>query len=428
MDPIQVLIADDDPGVLEVLTSIVTADPAMDVIGAASGAEEAIDLARDLRPDVALVDVRMPGGGGPRAARGIRRGSPHTAVIALSAIEDPVAVVAMVEAGASGFVSKADTTLEIVRAIRRCREGGTSLSARIRDGAAEALASRLASGTRIAGPRNMSRDRIRNLVEDGDGVHMVFQPIVDLRGGTIVAVEALARFLTRPRRSPDAWFADAREHGLGIDLEMVAMRRALTYLPKLPPGVRMALNLSPDALGSVQFALLLEEEPLDRLILEVTEQTRIVDQQRLERALEPWRDGGALVAVDDVGAGFSGLNRVVELRPDFVKLDIALTRGIDSDHLRQSLVAMLGSFARETGAALIAEGLETDTQIAKLLEMDVRLGQGFRLGRPGPLPFPDGSGRLRWGGRHAFTPGRTEGRVEETVHVPDVGPKRDGAS
>jgi DNA-binding NarL/FixJ family response regulator len=295
MDPIQVLIADDDPGVLEVLTSIVTADPAMDVIGAASGAEEAIDLARDLRPDVALVDVRMPGGGGPRAARGIRRGSPHTAVIALSAIEDPVAVVAMVEAGASGFVSKADTTLEIVRAIRRCREGGTSLSARIRDGAAEALASRLASGTRSAGPRNLSRDRFRNLV-------------------------------------------------------------------------------------------------------------------------------------DDVGAGFSGLNRVVELRPDFVKLDVALTRGIDSDHLRQSLVAMLGSFARETGAALIAEGLETDTQIAKLLELDVRLGQGFRLGRPGPLPFPDGSGRLRWGGRHAFTPGRTEGRVEETVHVPDVGPRRDGAS
>ena len=419
MDPIQILIADDDPGVLEVLTSIVAADPAMDVIGAANGAEEAIDLARDLRPDVALVDVRMPGGGGPRAARGIRRGSPHTVVIALSAIEDPVAVVAMVEAGASGFVSKVDTTLEIVRAIRRCNEGRTSLSARIRDGAAEALASRLTSGISLAGPRRVSRDRIKDFVDDGEGVHIVFQPIVDLRGGTIVAVEALARFLTRPRRSPDAWFADAREHGLGIDLEIAAMRRALTHLPKLPPGVRMALNLSPDALGSVQFALLLEEEPLDRLILEVNEQTRIVDPQRLTRALEPWRDGGVLVAVDDVGAGFSGLNRLVELRPDFIKLDIALTRGIDSDHTRRSVVTMLGSFAREIGAALIAEGLETDTQIARLLELDVRLGQGFRLGRPGPLPFPDGSGRLRWGGRHTFPPGGRERRVEEAVHVPE---------
>jgi EAL domain-containing protein (putative c-di-GMP-specific phosphodiesterase class I) len=427
MDPIQVLIADDDPGVLEVLTSIVTADPAMDVIGAANGAKEAIDLARDLQPDVALVDVRMPGGGGPRAARGIRQGSPHTAVIALSAIEDPVAVVAMVEAGASGFVSKGDTTLEIVRAIRRCTEGGTSLSARIRDHAAEALAYRLA-GTRIAAPPSVTRDRIRDFVELGEGVHIVFQPIVDLWDGTIVAVEALARFLTRPRRSPDAWFADAREHGLGVDLEIVAMRRALTYLPKLPPGVRMALNLSSDALGSVQFAVLLEEQPLDRLILEVTEQTRTVDQQRLDRALEPWRAGGALVAVDDVGAGFSGLTRLVELRPDFIKLDIALTRGIDSDGIRQSLVTMLGSFARETGAALIAEGIETDEQIARLLELDVRLGQGFRLGRPGPLPFPDGSGRLRWGGRHAFTAVRTEGPVEETVHVPDVGPRRDDAS
>jgi EAL domain-containing protein (putative c-di-GMP-specific phosphodiesterase class I) len=426
MDPIQVLIADDDPGVLEVLTSLVTADPAMDVIGAANGAKEAIDLARDLQPDVALVDVRMPGGGGPRAARGIRQGSPRTAVIALSAIEDPLAVVAMVEAGASGFVSKGDTTLEIVRAIRRCKEGGTSLSARIRDHAAEALAYRLA-GTRIAAPPSVTRDRIRDFVELGEGVHIVFQPIVDLWDGTIVAVEALARFLTRPRRSPDAWFADAREHGLGVDLEIVAMRRALTYLPKLPPGVRMALNLSSDALGSVQFAVLLEEQPLDRLILEVTEQTRTVDQQRLDRALEPWREGGALVAVDDVGAGFSGLTRLVELRPDFIKLDIALTRGIDSDGIRQSLVTMLGSFARETGAALIAEGIETDEQIARLLELDVRLGQGFRLGRPGPLPFPDGSGRLRWGGRHAFRSVRTEDPVEETMHVPDVGPRRDDA-
>lgn len=402
MDPIRVLIADDDPAILEILTALVSSDPSMNIVGAASGADEAIDLAKEHLPDVALLDARMPGGGGPRAARGIRRSSPHTDIIALSASEDPVTVVAMLDSGASGYVSKGDSTTEILRAIHRCREGRTSLSARVRGAVAETLAEQVTSISRASGRRSGTRGRIRDII-DGDAIHMVFQPIVDLRSGDVVAVEALARFLTRPRRSPDVWFAEARGSGVGVELELAAAQRALSHVTQLPITARLAVNLSPEAICSEQLAEALEPVPLSRVIVEVTEQTRIVDEDRFHAAVAGWRDEGLLLAIDDVGAGFSGLNRVVDLRPDFIKLDIALTHGIASDRVRRSLVETLATFAAGVDTAVIAEGIESDDQIAGLLELGVELGQGYRLGRPGPLPPADAYDRLHWAGRHAFT-------------------------
>ncbi|HEV8564291.1 MAG TPA: EAL domain-containing protein [Actinomycetota bacterium] len=401
MDPIRVLIADDDPAILEILTFLVSSDPSMDFVGAASGADEAIDLAKEHLPDVALLDARMPGGGGPRAARGIRRGSPHTDIIALSVSEDPVTVVTMLDSGASGYVSKGDSTKEILRAIHRSREGRTSLSARVRGAVAETLADHVTSQARAAGRRSGTRSRIKDLI-DSDAIHIVFQPIVNLRTGDVVAVEALARFMTRPRRSPEVWFADARDTGVGVELELAAARRALTNVEKLSPPARLAVNLSPEAICSEQLAVALSQVPLDRLIVEVTEQTRIVDEERFHAVIEGWRAEGLLLAVDDVGAGFSGLNRVVDLRPDFIKLDLALTHGIASDHVRRTLVSTLATFAVGVGTAVIAEGIESDDQITGLLELGVELGQGYRLGRPGPLPPADATDRVRWAGRHAF--------------------------
>jgi EAL domain-containing protein (putative c-di-GMP-specific phosphodiesterase class I)/CheY-like chemotaxis protein len=402
MDPIRVLIADDDPAILEVLRMLVSSDPSMDFVGAAGGADEAIDLAKEHHPDVALLDARMPGGGGPRAARGIRRGSPHTDIIALSASEDPVTVVAMLDSGASGYVSKGDSTKEILRAIRRCREGRTSLSARVRGAVAETLAEQVTSGSRASGRRNSTRGRIRDVI-DGDAIHMVFQPIVNLRSGEVIAVEALARFLTRPRRSPEVWFAEARGSGVGIELELAAASRALSHVKQLPKPARLAVNLSPEAICSEQVFETFERIPLERVIVEVTEQTRILDEDRFHSTIAGWRSEGLLLAVDDVGAGFSGLNRVVDLRPDFIKLDLALTQGIAVDQVRRALVGTLATFAEGIDTAVIAEGIESDAQIAGLLELGVELGQGYRLGRPGPLPRAEATERVRWAGRHAFT-------------------------
>jgi EAL domain-containing protein (putative c-di-GMP-specific phosphodiesterase class I) len=122
----------------------------------------------------------------------------------------------------------------------------------------------------------------------------------------------------------------------------------------------------------------------------------------LQDALAPWRWGGLLVAVDDTGAGYSTLGRIVQLQPDLIKLDIALTRGVETDPGRQVLIEKLQEYATSVGATLVAEGVETDDQIVRLRALGVRLGQGFRLGRPGPLPAPSADGVLVWKGRHAF--------------------------
>jgi EAL domain-containing protein (putative c-di-GMP-specific phosphodiesterase class I)/DNA-binding NarL/FixJ family response regulator len=401
MDAIRVLIADDDPEVIDVLTEVIATDPSMDLVGTAGGADAAIDLAKEHHPDVALLDVRMPGGGGPRAARGIRRSSPQTGVIALSASEAPDTVMTMLESGASGYVSKADSTLEILRAIRRCQEGKPSLSGRVRDGVAETLADRVAGGPAKTMRTDAVRDRILRFI-DGDDLDVVFQPIVELTTGAVVAVESLARFTTRPRRAPDIWFREARDRGLSVQLEMAAVRKALAHLPALPPSVSLSLNFSPEAIESEEFPVVLARQPLDRLIVEVTEQSAPGDHASLEEALRPWRWAGLLVAIDDAGAGFSTLNRMVELRPEFIKLDITLTRDIETDIARQSLVEMLQVHSAQVGASLVAEGIEKDGQIARLLELGVGLGQGHRLGRPGPLPTLNSTGAVRWEGRHAF--------------------------
>jgi EAL domain-containing protein (putative c-di-GMP-specific phosphodiesterase class I) len=398
MDDIRVLIADDDPEVLQLLARVIDDDPAMEVVASARGADEAIELATEHRPDVAVLDVRMPGGGGPRAARAILRRSPSTDVVAFSTFEAAESVLSMLEAGARGYVSKSDPA-EIAGAIRRCRGGDTALSTRIRDKTAESLATSALKRTNAAS-RGKRRERIFRFI-DGDGLDVVFQPIVDLDDGNIVAVEALSRFTDPSHRSPDVWFREARDVGLGVALEVAAARLALRSLPLLPWSVSLALNFSSEALGSAEFTTLMGHHPVDRLIVEVTEQTD-GPTSTLQDALAPWRWGGLLVAVDDVGAGYSTLGRIVQLQPDLIKLDITLTRGLQSDPGRQILIGKLQEYAGGVGATLIAEGIETAEQMAQLRALGVRVGQGYHLGRPGPLPAPTREGTLLWEGRHAF--------------------------
>src|SRR5574341_425480 len=131
MDRIRVLIAEDEPSVREAMADLVSSDPAMDVVGAARDADEAIEMARAQRPDVALIDVKMPGGGGPRATREIRRESPQTQVVALSAYEDRRTVLEMLRAGVVGYVVKGTSADEILYTIRRSMRGQGSLSVEI---------------------------------------------------------------------------------------------------------------------------------------------------------------------------------------------------------------------------------------------------------------------------------------------------------
>ena len=229
----------------------------------------------------------------------------------------------------------------------------------------------------------------RILAEDGRLLKTVFQPIVDVRTGRIVGVEALARFDSDPYRTPDLWFAAAERCGLGLELELFAVRLALTSAHSLPPDTYVALNVAPSTLTSPELRSLLEGRALERVVLELTEHARVESYEPLREAVSFYRGRGARLAIDDAGSGYSSFQHILELRPDIIKLDRSLTSGIDENPVRFALATALVTFAQSLGARVCAEGIESSSELVALQQLGVRYGQGYFLGRPNPLPLAE---------------------------------------
>ena len=224
-------------------------------------------------------------------------------------------------------------------------------------------------------------DRIRHVIAAGL-VRSVLQPIVRLDNGQVVGLEALARFPGDPDTGPGRWFAEADGAGLGSELELVALEAGLARIGRVPEGCYLSVNVSPQTLGLDHFAACLESLPLDRLVIEITEHSPVRDYEPLRRVIDGFRARGARLAIDDAGAGFASLNHVVALHPDIIKLDISLIRGLDHDATKTSLVRSLAAFAREVGADVVAEGVESRAEQRALRQLGIEFGQGFLLGRP----------------------------------------------
>lgn len=227
------------------------------------------------------------------------------------------------------------------------------------------------------------RQRIESVL-DGGGFEMLYQPIVELGTGDLIAAEALARFTGLPYRPPDVWFSEADSAGLGVELELAAVRAALAPLPFLPDQISVAVNVGPAAIGSRELARMVESAGPSRVILELTEHLKVQDYPRLSAQLTPLRRQGVRLAIDDTGAGISSLTHVLKLAPDVIKLDREITSGIDLDPVRRALTSALVTFAAESGALVVAEGIETDAELTMLRDLGIVYGQGFHLGRPGP--------------------------------------------
>lgn len=189
--------------------------------------------------------------------------------------------------------------------------------------------------------------------------------------------EALARFAVEPRRTPDVWFAEAAAVGLLIDLELMAVGAALAQFDRLPAGVHLSVNLSPESVMSPRLAATLAGYPLERIVIEVTEHAPVEDYEILNAALGNLRAQGCRLAIDDAGAGFASLRHILRLAPDVIKLDISLTRGLDHDRARRALATALISFANEIGATIVAEGIETVAEVDALRALGVAFGQGY---------------------------------------------------
>jgi EAL domain-containing protein (putative c-di-GMP-specific phosphodiesterase class I) len=235
----------------------------------------------------------------------------------------------------------------------------------------------------------------------GEGLETMFQPIVDLRTGAVVGLEALTRFSIPPLRGPDVWFGEAHALGLGVELELVAARAALAHAGSVPPGTYLSVNVSPPALCSPAFLDLLPSLPAEHLVIELTEHAPVEDYGALGQQLGTLRARGGRIAVDDAGAGFSCLRHILRLEPDFIKLDVSLTQGIDQNRSLRALASALRHFAADTHSTIVAEGVERPEETRALLALGVRYAQGYHLGAPAPasirlgVPPADGQAARR---------------------------------
>lgn len=225
-----------------------------------------------------------------------------------------------------------------------------------------------------------------------EAFHPVFQPIVDLETGEAIGFEALTRF--KDGTPPNRVFEAARRTGLGDALETATLEAAIRDAEDLPPGVWVSLNVSPRFAVSGRLPMILGQRTRP-VVLEITEHETVDDYRALREAIAAL-GADVRTAVDDAGSGIANFNHLVEMRPAFIKLDISLIRGVNTDLTRQALIVGLRHFARTIGHTIIAEGVETRAERATLRSLDVQYGQGYLLGRPAEVTawkLPVGRGR-----------------------------------
>jgi EAL domain-containing protein (putative c-di-GMP-specific phosphodiesterase class I)/DNA-binding NarL/FixJ family response regulator len=377
---IRVLIADDEASLRLMVSELIRAYDGFEIAGMAADADEAIEQAAATRPDVALLDVRMPGGG-VSAARAIRSRSPRTSVVAHSAYHDTTLVLAMLRAGATGYVVKGAPPSELIAALEGAARGTSTLSGEALSGMVAELAVQRRQNQRSAAERGKLRREIRAVIDRSE-VRSALQPIFDLERLQPVGYESLARFPNHNSRQVPDWFADAATVGMRAELELTALATGMGVLGALPADTFLAVNASPELLGERTLAEMVAATANRRIVLEVTEHVEVADYDALAGYLHQLRAAGCRIAVDDAGAGYASLRHILRLRPDYIKLDMTLTRDIDTDGDRRALASSLLTFAREVSATVIAEGIETQAELDTLRGLGATLGQGYFLARP----------------------------------------------
>ncbi len=237
--------------------------------------------------------------------------------------------------------------------------------------------------------------RLRDIISNED-VRTFVHPVIHLPDRTVMGYEALTRGPEGGEfERPDKLFKVAYDSDLVLKLERLCRHKALQVASQMPANRLMFINIEPEAvvdpeLRDVVFSSMLNEAELSpgQIVLEITERAAITDFPTFRSTLEYLRMLGFAIAVDDAGAGYGSLQCLAETRPEWLKIDMSLTRGVDTDEARQQLVTSLVTFADRMDVKLIAEGIETAEQLAMLESLGVVYGQGFYFTEP-VAPFPD---------------------------------------
>jgi DNA-binding NarL/FixJ family response regulator len=380
-DPIRVMVADDEETVVDVLRTLIGSDPSLRFVGAANNAEDAIEMTARERPDVVLLDVRMPGGGGLRATREITKRCAPTKVVALSAHQDSDTVIGMISAGASGYVPKGDPTEKILRTIHRAVDA---------DYVADESGPKLSLVPPVLPRRTEQRTAVARAILDGV-ITAEFEPIAELATGRIVGLDARPRVATLPHRSYDAWLADAEGADLLLDFELSAFRASLSALPVIPEDLFLEFEVTQSTAAEGRFRRAIRASVAPRVVLGFSPLAPAAAAE-LEAAdpggtLATLRTRGIRIAARDAGPGFESLRHLSNLSPDLARLDPTLVRTLGQTFSSHSIVAAVVACAGDVGARLIAPGVGSEEQLHELRNLGVELVQGPIVGEP--IPFSE---------------------------------------
>ena len=234
--------------------------------------------------------------------------------------------------------------------------------------------------------------RFLDLVLSED-ITILYEPITSLDTREPLGYEALVRGPWESEvHSPNALFQMAEDAGLVFELDCLCRRVALRSARGLEPGKKLFVNCLPTAIHDPAFRGDVLRKTLEDLrlrpsdvVFEISEKESIGNFSVFREARDYYVDLGFQIALDDVGVGYGSLESVMELSPDYIKVDLSLVRGIDTDPPRQEMVRALHSVARAIDAQIIAEGIETNEELATLQRLGIPHGQGYLFGRPAPL-------------------------------------------
>lgn len=386
----KVLVVDDNEANLALLSAILKRG-GYDEVELITDPYEVLSAVDRYEPDVILLDLHMPGLDGFEVMEQLADAvdpNDFLPVMVVTADATTTTRERVLGSGAKDLLIKPFDRVEVLqrtanlvetrRLYQQLREHNVELERTL-----QAQAER----ERMKETRQTDIRRAIRFVLNARRLRSVFQPIVDIGTGAIIGAEALTRFDIEPPRTPASWFADAAEVGMSPELELAAIESALGGLDRLPPNAYLSLNCSPSILESPDLEAVLCEVDGTRLVLEITEHAAIVDFAAMQSTLVALRRRGIRFAVDDTGSGYSSLNHILELQPDIIKLDLALTAGIDHHPAKRALATAMVTFASEVGASLVAEGVETTGELETLRSLGVREVQGYLLGRPQGLPI-----------------------------------------
>lgn len=221
-------------------------------------------------------------------------------------------------------------------------------------------------------------------------VFTLYQPIVDLKTSDVLGYEALSRGPEGSNYySPMALIEESARMGCTWELEMIFRQKALEGAKSMPADKMLFLNVDPNVIKSPDYRVGMTKETLDeigiehiKIAFELTERTMITDYPAFQCLLENYRSQGYAIAMDDVGAGYSGLKTINEIRPEYIKIDMDLIRNIDKDSFKQALIKAFVETAIHTNIKVVAEGIETKEELKMLILLGVHYGQGYYIQKP----------------------------------------------